>query len=64
MSRTRHKAKVLKRDPERRFFVELEIDGKNVRIEKFTEEDWRELYEHEKKENLSIEYMRVGFAPF
>lgn len=44
--------------------MELEVNGEKVKVEKFIEEDWKELYEHERKENLSIEYILVGFVSF
>lgn len=63
MSGAKHCVKVLKHDPDRRF-VELEVDGEKVRVEKFTEEDWKELCERERKESLSIEYIPIGFVSF
>ncbi|MBO3842827.1 MAG: hypothetical protein FGF48_10515 [Candidatus Brockarchaeota archaeon] len=63
MSGAKHSVKVLKQDPDRRF-VELEVDGKKVRVEKFTEEDWSELHEREKKENLSTKLISIDFIPF
>ncbi|MBO3797405.1 MAG: hypothetical protein QXI42_06240 [Thermoproteota archaeon] len=41
--------------------MELEVDGEKVMVEKFTEEDWKELCEREKKENLSIECITTHF---
>ncbi|MGB9622456.1 MAG: hypothetical protein ACPL07_01305 [Candidatus Bathyarchaeia archaeon] len=63
MNKAKHKIGVIRHDPDRKF-VELEVDGEKVRVEKFTDEDRRELYEREKKENLSIECIRIGFIPF
>ncbi len=56
MREAKHSVKVLKHDPDRRY-LELEVNGEKVRVEKFTDEDWKELCERGKKENLSIQYI-------
>ena len=50
-------------DPRKRY-VELEVNGERVRVEKFTDEEWDELREREEKENLSIGYINLGIIPF
>jgi len=63
MSEAKHSVKVLEHDP-RKKYVELEVNGEKARVEKFTDEEWDELREREKKEGLSIEFINLGIIPF
>lgn len=63
VSGAKHSVKVLEHDPRKRY-VELEVNGERVRVEKFTDEEWDELREREEKENLSIGYINLGIIPF
>lgn len=42
--------------PDPKAYVLLKLDGKEVKVERFTAEDWRERMEQEKREFLRTEY--------
>ncbi len=63
MSEAKHSVRVLQRDPERRF-VEVEVDGKKVRVERFTEEEDREWNERLKNEKFNILSVQTGYIDF
>lgn len=44
------------RIPDPRVYILLKLDGKEVKVERFTAEDWRERMEQEKRESLRTEY--------
>ncbi len=63
MGEGKHKIKVLERDLNRKY-VDIELDGERVRVEKLTEEEIKEWNEHLDSGKFTILTIRTGWIDF
>lgn len=58
-----HEVEVVERDIDRNYLI-LKLDGNEVRVERFTEEDWRDWVARMEKEFLRILNIRIDYIKF